>query len=60
MTGSLPDAETLGFLGKYAFDIWLAYGLSAALILGLVVQSVLAARAARRRLKAAERADTPT
>lgn len=41
-------------LGKYAFDIWLAYGVSAALVLGLVAQSVLAARGARRRLDAAE------
>ncbi len=41
-------------LGKYAFDIWLAYGLSAVLILGLVVQSVLAARATRRKLQDAE------
>ncbi len=55
MTGSFPDAETLGFLGRYAFDIWLAYGVSAALILGLVVQSILAARTARRRLEAAEK-----
>ena len=41
-------------LGPYAFDILLAYGLSAALVLGLVAQSVLAARAVRRRLEAAE------
>jgi heme exporter protein CcmD len=39
------------WLGRYAFDILLAYGLSALLIVGLVVQSVLAARAARRRLE---------
>ncbi|WGH78949.1 heme exporter protein CcmD [Jannaschia ovalis] len=38
-------------LGKYAFDILLAYGLTAVLILGLVVQSLLAARAARRALE---------
>ena len=59
MTRALPE-DALGFFGKYAFDIGLAYGLSAALILGLVVQSVLAARAARRRLEAAERGNTPT
>ncbi len=41
-------------LGKYAFDIWLAYGLSVLLIVGLVAQSVLAARATRRKLEAAE------
>ena len=40
-----------GWLGKYAFDILLAYGLSALLIVGLIVQSVLAARSARRRLE---------
>jgi heme exporter protein CcmD len=39
------------WLGRYAFDILLAYGLSALLIVGLVVQSILAARAARRRLE---------
>jgi heme exporter protein CcmD len=39
------------WLGRYAFDILLAYGLSALLIVGLVAQSVLAARAARRRLE---------
>lgn len=38
-------------LGRYAFDILLAYGLSALLIGGLVVQSILAARAARRALR---------
>ena len=41
-------------LGRYAFDILLAYGLSGALIVGLVAQSVLASRAARRRLDAEE------
>lgn len=39
------------WLGKYAFDILLAYGLSALLIAGLIVQSVAAARAARRHLE---------
>ncbi|CTQ32826.1 heme exporter protein CcmD [Jannaschia rubra] len=42
-------------LGKYAFDILLAYGLSGILILGLVLQSVLASRAARKRLEEAEK-----
>ncbi|WP_299816056.1 heme exporter protein CcmD [uncultured Jannaschia sp.] len=37
--------------GPYAADIWLAYGLTALLIGGLVAQSVAAARAARRRLR---------
>lgn len=41
----------IDWLGRYAFDILLAYGLSAALILGLVAQSLLAARAARRALR---------
>ncbi|MGB3554158.1 MAG: heme exporter protein CcmD [Jannaschia sp.] len=41
-------------LGKYAFDILLAYGLTAILILGLIAQSVLAARATRRALEEAE------
>ncbi|UWQ17093.1 heme exporter protein CcmD [Jannaschia sp. M317] len=41
-------------LGKYAFDIWLAYGLSALLIIGLIVQSVAAARRTRRKLDEAE------
>lgn len=38
-------------LGRYSFDILLAYGVSALLILGLIAQSVLAARAARKRLE---------
>ncbi|SDZ14265.1 heme exporter protein CcmD [Jannaschia faecimaris] len=42
-------------LGPYAFDILMAYALSAMLIIGLVAQSVLAARAIGRRLKAAEK-----
>ncbi|WP_371154551.1 heme exporter protein CcmD [Jannaschia sp. 2305UL9-9] len=37
-------------LGKYAFDIWLAYGLSAVLILGLIGQSIASSRAAKRKL----------
>ncbi|MCK0166131.1 heme exporter protein CcmD [Jannaschia sp. S6380] len=41
-------------LGRYAFDILLAYGLSALLIGGLVVQSVLAGKAAKRALEEAE------
>ena len=42
-------------LGKYTFDILLAYGLSGALIIGLIVQSILSARATRRRLEEAEK-----
>ena len=38
-------------LGKYSFDILLAYGFSGVLILGLIAQSILAARASRRRLE---------
>ncbi|MEL6587099.1 MAG: heme exporter protein CcmD [Pseudomonadota bacterium] len=38
-------------LGKYAFDILLAYGLSALLLVGLIVGSILSARAARRALE---------
>ncbi|TFL19672.1 heme exporter protein CcmD [Jannaschia formosa] len=41
----------MSWLGKYAFDILLAYGLTALLIGGLILQSVLAARAARRQLE---------
>ncbi|PWJ13345.1 heme exporter protein CcmD [Jannaschia seohaensis] len=41
----------MSWLGKYAFDILLAYGLSIALIAGLILQSVLASRAAKRQLK---------
>jgi heme exporter protein CcmD len=40
----------IDWLGRYAFDILLAYGLTAILIVGLIVQTVLAARAARRKL----------
>jgi heme exporter protein CcmD len=39
------------WLGPYAFDILLAYGSTALLIAGLVVQSIVAARAARRKLE---------
>jgi len=41
-------------LGKHAFDIWLAYGVTGALLGGVIVQSILAARRARRRLAEAE------
>ena len=37
--------------GRYAFDIWLAYGVSALLIGGLVAWSVAEARAVRRQLR---------
>jgi heme exporter protein CcmD len=40
--------------GKHAFHIWLSYGGSVALIGGLLVQSVLASRAAKARLQEAE------
>jgi heme exporter protein CcmD len=39
------------WLGRYAFDILLAYGLTIVLIVGLIVQSLAAARAARRKLE---------
>lgn len=42
-------------LGKYAGDVWLAYGATALLVGGLVLRSALAARAVRRRLEEAER-----
>ncbi len=42
-------------LGPYAFDILLAYALSAALVIGLVVQSIIASRATKRRLEEAEK-----
>ena len=45
----MTEPDTI-WLGKYAFDILLAYGLSILLIAGLILQSVLASRAARRRL----------
>ncbi|MBM2577887.1 heme exporter protein CcmD [Jannaschia sp. Os4] len=41
-------------LGKYAFDVWLAYAVSLGLVGGLVVQTVLRARAVKRRLGEAE------
>ena len=37
-------------LGKYAFDVWLAYGVSVGLVGGLVAQTVIRARAVKRRL----------
>ncbi|MEM7643310.1 MAG: heme exporter protein CcmD [Pseudomonadota bacterium] len=43
------------WLGQYAFDILLAYAITGALIVGLIVQSILAARAARRALAEEER-----
>jgi heme exporter protein CcmD len=39
------------WLGQYAFDILLAYAITATLLIGLIAQSVYAARAARRALK---------
>lgn len=45
----------VGWLGRYAFDIALAYAVTILLVGGLIVQSVLAARAARRALEEAER-----
>lgn len=38
-------------LGRYAFDIWLAYAVTGALVIGLVVQSVVASRNVKRRLE---------
>lgn len=40
--------------GKYTLHIWLSYGGTALLLGGLILQSVLAARAAKRALKEAE------
>ena len=37
-------------LGKYAFDVWLAYGVSAALVGGIVAQTLIRSRAVKRRL----------
>ena len=42
-------------LGKYAAEVLLAYGAAIALIGGLVVQSLMAARRARDRLGESER-----
>ena len=44
-------------LGRYAFEVLLAYGVTLVLVAGLVLSSVLAARKARRRLGDAERRD---
>lgn len=41
-------------LGRYAVEVWLAYGVTAALVGGVVVQSVLSARAVKARLGEAE------
>ncbi|WP_368187565.1 heme exporter protein CcmD [Aestuariibius sp. HNIBRBA575] len=41
-------------LGKYAAEVLSAYGLSAALLVGLVVMSVRASRKARAALRAIE------
>ncbi|MEM7709524.1 MAG: heme exporter protein CcmD [Pseudomonadota bacterium] len=43
------------WLGQYAFDILLAYAITAVLVGGLIVQSVAAARGARRDLDDQER-----
>lgn len=51
---ALGDALT-GWLGRYAFDVAMAYGVTGLLVGGLVVQSILAARAMRRALDEAER-----
>ncbi|KIT17314.1 heme exporter protein CcmD [Jannaschia aquimarina] len=40
--------------GRYAFDVWLALGVSAVGIGGLILQSVLASRAVRARLEEEE------
>ena len=42
-------------LGRYAFEVLLAYGITIVLVGGLVVASVLSARRARHRLGDAER-----
>ena len=42
-------------LGRYAFEVLLAYGVTLVLVGGLVLSSVLSARRARRRLGDAER-----
>ncbi len=39
------------WLGQYAFDILLAYGLSLLLIVGLIARSVMVSRAMRRKLE---------
>lgn len=45
----------MSWLGKYALDILLAYGITALLVGGLIVQTALSARAARRALEEAEK-----
>ena len=42
-------------MGPYAFNIWSAYGVSAAALIGMTVWSVAAYRAAKVKLKDAER-----
>ena len=44
-------------LGRYAFEVLLAYGVTLILVGGLVLFSILSARRARRRLGDAERRD---
>ncbi len=48
-------------LGKYATTVLSAYGISLVVLIGIVVLSVMQARAVRQRLAAAEarRKDTP-
>ena len=41
-------------LGRYAAAVWLAYGVTALLVGGITVQSLLAARAVKARLGEAE------
>jgi heme exporter protein D len=41
--------------GKYAAYIYPAYGLTAVVLIGLVVQSLLAARAARRKAEGGDK-----
>ena len=41
-------------LGRYALVVWLAYGATALCVGGITVQSLVAARAMRQRLREAE------
>ena len=45
--------------GKYALYLWPAYGLSAAVIAGLVIESLTRAARWRRAAEAQERKDVP-